>query len=54
MGVIKKGDLIGRVVDPLGGVVLSEVVAPTDGILFTIRDFPIVDEGSLLGRLLRN
>ena len=51
---LKKGDLIGRVVDPLGGVVLSEVVAPTDGILFTIRDFPIVDEGSLLGRLLRN
>lgn len=51
---LKKGNLIGRVVDPLGGVVLSEVVAPTDGILFTIRDFPIVDEGSLLGRLLRN
>ena len=51
---LKKGDLIGKVVDPLGGVVLSEVIAPTDGILFTIRDFPIVDEGSLLGRLLRN
>ena len=51
---LKKGDLIGRVVDPLGGVVLSEVIAPSDGILFTIRDFPIVDEGSLLGRLLRN
>lgn len=51
---LNKGDLIGRVVDPLKGEVLSEVIAPMDGILFTIRDFPIVDEGSLVGRLLRD
>lgn len=50
---LDEGDLIGRVVDPLSGKVLSEVIAPTDGLLFTIRDFPIVDEGSLIGRLLR-
>lgn len=50
---LRKGDLIGRVVDPLTGKVLSEVISPTDGILFTIREFPIVDEGSLMGRLLR-
>lgn len=51
---LHNGDLIGRVVDPLSGDVLSEVISPTDGILFTIRDFPIVDEGSLIGRLLRS
>lgn len=51
---LKKGELIGRVVDPLNGKVLSEVISPTDGILFTIREFPIVDEGSLMGRLLRD
>lgn len=50
---LDEGDLIGRVVDPLSGEVLSEVKSPTDGILFTIREFPIVDEGSLMGRLLR-
>lgn len=50
---LKKGDLIGRIVDPLYGKVLDEVISPVDGILFTIRDFPIVDEGSLIGRLLR-
>lgn len=50
---LDKGDLIGRVVDPLSGKVLSEVISPVDGILFTIREFPIVDEGSLMGRLLR-
>ncbi len=50
---LKKGDLVGRIVDPLSGEVLDEVLAPVDGILFTIRDYPIVDEGSLMGRLLR-
>lgn len=39
--------------DPLSGMVLDEVLAPVDGILFTIREYPIVDEGSLMGRLLR-
>lgn len=50
---LKKGDRIGEIVDPLGGTVLDEVTAPVDGILFTIRDYPVVGEGSLMGRLLR-
>ncbi len=50
---LKKGDRIGRIIDPLSGNVLDEVLAPIDGILFTIRDYPVVDEGSLVGRLLR-
>lgn len=50
---LKEGDLIGEVVDPLGGTILEKVVSPVDGILFTIRDYPVVDEGSLMGRLLR-
>ncbi len=50
---LKKGERIGVIVDPLGGNVLDEVTAPVDGILFTIRDYPVVGEGSLMGRLLR-
>lgn len=50
---LKKGETIGRIVDPLGGTVLDEVRAPQDGMLFTIRDYPIVVEGSLMGRLLK-
>lgn len=50
---LRKGDLIGRIIDPLSGTVLNEVTAPVDGILFTIREYPVVDEGSLIGRLLR-
>lgn len=51
---LKQGDLIGKIVDPLCGSVLDEVRAPISGMLFTIRDYPIVDEGSLMGRILRD
>lgn len=50
---LKKDDLIGQIIDPLSGKVLDNVLSPVDGILFTIREYPIVDEGSLIGRLLR-
>lgn len=50
---LKEGDLIGEIINPLTGQVLESVTSPVDGILFTIRDYPIVDEGSLVGRLLR-
>ena len=50
---LKKNETIGRIVDPLRGTVLDEVQAPEDGMLFTIRDYPVVVEGSLMGRLLK-
>lgn len=50
---LRKGELIGQILDPLAGRVLDEVTAPVDGILVTIREYPVVDEGSLIGRLLR-
>ena len=50
---LKRGDRIGRIIDPLSGQVLQNVESPVDGILFTIREYPIVDEGSLIGRLLK-
>ncbi|MCM1056063.1 MAG: M14 family metallopeptidase [Firmicutes bacterium] len=50
---LKKGELIGQIVDPLCGKVLDEVRTPEDGMLFTIREYPVVVEGSLMGRLLK-
>lgn len=50
---LKKEEIIGHIVDPLQGKILDEVRAPEDGMLFTIRDYPIVVEGSLMGRLLK-
>lgn len=50
---LSKGDMIGSIVDPLSGRVLDRVTSPVDGILFTIRDYPVVSEGALIGRLLK-
>lgn len=50
---LKKGDEIGRIIDPLQGIILEKIISPVDGILFTIREYPIVNSGSLMGRLLR-
>lgn len=50
---LKKGELIGTIVNPLSGTVIDEVRSPVDGWLFTIREYPVVNEGSLIGRILR-
>lgn len=49
--VVCPGEKIGSIVDPLRGEVLSDVVSPTNGYLFTIRAYPIVYEGSLMARI---
>ncbi len=51
---LKKGESVGKVVDPLNGTVLEDVISPEDGLLFTIREYPVVDEGSLMARILRS
>jgi len=49
--IVKKDDKIGDIVNPLSGEVLVELKAPTDGILFTLREYPVVYEGSLIARI---
>ncbi len=49
---VKKGETVGYVFDPLSGEVLEYVDADKSGLLFTIREYPLVDEGSLMGRIL--
>ena len=50
---LQAGDNIGDIVDPLSGVILVRLKAPATGILFTIREYPVVDEGSLIARILK-
>lgn len=50
---VKKGDHIGSILNPLTGEILDKILSPIDGLLFTIREYPIVDEGSLIARILR-
>ena len=49
--IIQKGDKIGDIVDPLSGEVLAQIDSPSKGILFTLREYPVVYEGSLLARI---
>lgn len=50
---IKEGEVIGNIVNPLDGSLLAELRSEADGILFTIREYPVVNEGSLIARILR-
>lgn len=49
--IVEEGQLIGQIISPLTGCVLQDVRAPHRGILFTIRAYPVIYEGSLLARI---
>jgi predicted deacylase len=49
---VRRGELLGTIVSPFSGDVLSEVRSPVDGILFTLREYPLVYEGSLMARVM--
>ena len=49
---VARDDVLGRIVSPFDGRVLSEVRSPVDGMLFTLREYPLVYEGSLMARLV--
>ena len=51
---VSQGQLIGTVADPLTGRVLERVCAPESGLLFTLREYPVVYPGSLLARILED
>lgn len=49
--VVDPGEDIGAIVDPLTGDILQQVTAPVHGLMFTLRAYPVVYEGSLLARI---
>ncbi|MDD6804016.1 MAG: M14 family metallopeptidase [Prevotellaceae bacterium] len=51
--VVAEGEEIGQIVEPMTGTVLSRVISPIEGYMFTIRAYPIVYEGSLMARIFR-
>lgn len=50
--MVEAGQELGVVADPLSGRVLERLTAPAKGLLFTLREYPIVYPGSLLARVL--
>ena len=51
--VVAEGEEIGQIVEPMTGKILSRVVSPVEGYMFTIRAYPIVYEGSLMARVFK-
>lgn len=49
---VRKGDLIGRIVNSLSGDIEEEIYSPTSGTAFTLREYPVVYSGSLIARIL--
>ena len=50
--VVEAGEHIGDIISPLTGEALKHVEACMAGKVFTIREYPVVYEGSLLARIL--
>ena len=48
---VAPNELLGRIVSPLEGNTLAEIRSPTEGMVFTLRQYPLVYEGSLLARV---
>lgn len=49
--IVDEGEEIGCIVNSLTGEVLQQVIAPIHGLLFTLRAYPVVYQGSLLARI---
>ncbi len=49
---IHKDKLIGKVIDVLNGKVLEHIKSPCNGMIFTLREYPVIYEGSLIARIL--
>lgn len=49
---VDKGEWIGRILNPLDGTVQENVYAPIHGMVFTLREYPVVSCGSLIARVL--
>jgi hypothetical protein len=49
---VKKGDELGRIVDVITGSVEEIVYAAGDGMVCSMRNYPVIEEGSLIARII--
>lgn len=51
MGAIEMGTHIGDIIEPIEGKVIQRIESPTNGIIFTLRENPVVYKGALIARV---
>lgn len=51
LGKVKEGEKIGDVISPIDGEILQSFYAPYDGIIFTLREHPVVYKGAIIARV---
>lgn len=51
MGTIAMGTHIGDIIEPIEGKIIQRIESPTDGIIFTLRENPVVYKGALIARV---
>lgn len=49
---VEEGQELGVIADPLTGEIREILKSPAAGLLFTLREYPVVYEGSLIARIL--
>ncbi len=49
---LARGSVIGEIVTPITGTVVQKIIAPESGVIFSLREYPIVSEGSTIARML--
>lgn len=49
---VGKGDTIGTIVNVITGSVEEIITADNDGIICSLREYPVIEEGSLIARIL--
>ncbi|MBP5200770.1 MAG: succinylglutamate desuccinylase/aspartoacylase family protein [Schwartzia sp.] len=49
---VERGQLLGLIADPMNGGIREKLLSPVSGLVFTLREYPIVNEGSLIARIL--
>lgn len=50
---VERGDVIGEILDPYEGEVISQVKAPTDGIIFFAYNSPMIMENVVAYKIIR-
>ncbi len=50
-GCIHMGEHIGDIIEPIEGRIIQHIESPMDGIVFTLRENPVVYKGALLARV---